>query len=180
MCSRLAGEEHSCPKVLSVISSPGRSPATANWAPRTGQRSTRCRFRRVTSPRVTSSARGSIRSAAPCLLKASSTPEADGDGHRALLSIHVPGDFIDLHTLFLQESGHDVHALTHAAAADGAIADLRELVWMHPAINEARWINGLVEASIFHDWPLNVGRRDAPARMAHRLCEISGLSSAFR
>ena len=34
-------------------------------------------------------------------------------------------------------------------------------------------INILVEASIFREWILNVGRRDAKSRLAHVLCELA-------
>ena len=66
-----------------------------------------------------------------------------------------------------------MQALTHVAAADVAIADLQELIRTHLAINRSLWVNGLVEASIFREWLFNVERRDAQARMAHLLCEIS-------
>ena len=35
------------------------------------------------------------------------------------------------------------------------------------------WYETLVEASIFREWTLNVGRRDARSRMAHLLCEFA-------
>ena len=37
--------------------------------------------------------------------------------------------------------------------------------------HEAMWYETLVDASIFRDWTLNVGRRSATARTAHMLCE---------
>jgi CRP-like cAMP-binding protein len=35
------------------------------------------------------------------------------------------------------------------------------------------WYETLVEASIFREWTLNVGRRDARTRAAHLLCEFA-------
>jgi CRP-like cAMP-binding protein len=35
------------------------------------------------------------------------------------------------------------------------------------------WIDTLVDASIFREWIMNVGRRDARTRVAHLLCEFS-------
>jgi CRP-like cAMP-binding protein len=95
------------------------------------------------------------------------------NGHRAIVSLQVPGDFIDVQNLFLQESDHDIVALTNLVVAELAIDDLRTLVMERPAINRALWIRSLVEGSIFREWLLNVGRRDAHARVAHLLCEIS-------
>ena len=35
------------------------------------------------------------------------------------------------------------------------------------------WYETLVDGSIFREWTLNVGRRDARTRMAHLLCEFA-------
>ncbi len=95
------------------------------------------------------------------------------DGQRALLSLQVPGDMLDLQNPFLEEADHDVQTLTHAVVAEIAVAEFRELVEARPNINRALWRAGLVEASILREWLLNVGRRDARTRTAHLLCEIS-------
>jgi len=39
------------------------------------------------------------------------------------------------------------------------------------------WRCTLVDASIFCEWVLNVGRRDARARIAHLLCEFAARSA---
>ena len=95
------------------------------------------------------------------------------DGHRSIVALQVPGDFIDSQNLFLEESDHDVVALTRTIVVDMELNDLRQLVGAHPSINRALWREGLVEASISREWLLNVGRRDAHERVAHLLCEIS-------
>jgi CRP-like cAMP-binding protein len=35
------------------------------------------------------------------------------------------------------------------------------------------WIDTLIDASIFREWVVNVGRRNSRARVAHLLCEFS-------
>ena len=94
-------------------------------------------------------------------------------GNRAVCSLQVPGDFVDLQNIYLNESDHDAQTLTAVTAAEIALPDLWALVDRHPAIGRAFWIDGLVEASIYREWLLNVGRRSARARIAHLLCEIS-------
>ncbi len=42
-----------------------------------------------------------------------------------------------------------------------------------PAIAHAILVKMLVEASIFREWVLNVGRRNAKTRVAHLLCEFA-------
>ena len=34
------------------------------------------------------------------------------------------------------------------------------------------WLDTLLDASIFREWVVNVGRRDARARISHLLCEL--------
>lgn len=95
------------------------------------------------------------------------------DGRRAVAALQIPGDFIDLQNLLLCESDHDVQALTFATTAEFAVADLLELAAKRPGIGKAMRIDALIEASIHWEWLLNVGRRDARARIAHLLCEFS-------
>ena len=68
--------------------------------------------------------------------------------------------------------------LTSHRAASAALArlgegELRELVDARPAIRQAVIASVLIEASIFREWVLNVGRRDARTRLAHLLCEFA-------
>lgn len=95
------------------------------------------------------------------------------NGEREIVSILMPGDFIDLQNLFLEESDHDVQALTRITVAEITIPILRELVATRPAIGTALWIDALIEASIHREWLLNIGRRNAKMRLAHLLCEFS-------
>jgi CRP-like cAMP-binding protein len=37
----------------------------------------------------------------------------------------------------------------------------------------AMWYETLVEGSVFREWVLNIGRRDARTRIAHLLCEFA-------
>jgi CRP-like cAMP-binding protein len=95
------------------------------------------------------------------------------EGSRQIVSIHMTGDFLDLQHLFLNRADHSVQALTRLEAAEIEREALQELVLQRPAIGRAMWIDALVDASIFREWVLNVGRRDARARVAHLLCEVA-------
>ncbi|WP_010187155.1 Crp/Fnr family transcriptional regulator [Sphingomonas sp. PAMC 26605] len=95
------------------------------------------------------------------------------EGARQIVSIEIPGEFIDLHHLFLTESDHNVQALTRAHVAEIDAAALRELALTRPAIGAALWIEALIGASIFREWIVNVGRRDAHSRVGHLLCELA-------
>ena len=96
-----------------------------------------------------------------------------GDGSRQIVALHIRGDPVDLQNLYLNESDHSVQALTRADVAFIARADMQELVLARPTVGQALFILTLIEASIFREWILNVGRRAAPARIAHVLCELA-------
>jgi CRP-like cAMP-binding protein len=96
-----------------------------------------------------------------------------GDGLRQIIALHIPGEALDFQHLFLDVADHSVQMLTRGEVALVARKDLHALVRERPAIGNAIMVDLLVEASIFREWVLNVGRRDARARLAHVLCEFA-------
>ena len=96
-----------------------------------------------------------------------------GDGGRQILGINVRGDFIDLQNLLLEESDHNIQALTPVEVAQYDIDPLLDLCFARPTIGRAVWREALAEGSIFREWVANVGRRSARARTSHLLCEMA-------
>lgn len=94
------------------------------------------------------------------------------DGGRQIVSFHIAGDILDLQHLFLEQADHNVQAITDAAVVWIPMAGLRSLIAERPTIGNAFWRDALIDASIFREWVLNVGRRDAKTRVAHMLCEF--------
>lgn len=95
------------------------------------------------------------------------------DGSRQIVSIHIPGDFVDLESALLTTADHNVQALTRCETALIPTAAIVSLIDGHPRIGRAMWIDTLIDASIFREWVVNVGRRDARSRLAHLLCEFA-------
>jgi hypothetical protein len=75
--------------------------------------------------------------------------------------------------MFLDVSDHSVQLLTQCKVADVPREALQELVLARPALGTAIIELTLIEASILREWVVNVGRRDARARIAHILCEFA-------
>ncbi|HEX8584446.1 MAG TPA: Crp/Fnr family transcriptional regulator [Allosphingosinicella sp.] len=96
-----------------------------------------------------------------------------GEGGRQIISLHVPGEFLDLQHMFLGIADTSVQALTAAEIALVPMAALEALSLTRRAIGRALWIDTLIDSSIFREWVVNVGRRDSRARVAHILCEFS-------
>lgn len=96
-----------------------------------------------------------------------------GNGGRQIFSIHMKGDVVDLHNSILRYADHNVQALTEVEVAMIPVSAIRELAAAYPAVGQAMWYETLVDAAIFREWTLNVGRRDARTRTAHLLCEFA-------
>lgn len=95
------------------------------------------------------------------------------DGSRQILSVHIPGDFVDLDGSLLRTADHNVQALTRCQVAMVPVQQIIALIDSHPRVGRAMWIDTLIDASIFREWIVNVGQRDAKARLAHLFCEFA-------
>lgn len=95
-----------------------------------------------------------------------------GEGMRQIIAVCLPGDALDFQTLFLDVADHNVQMLTRGEVAFVDRKRLQDIARTNAAIGHAILVKMLVEASIFREWVLNVGRRDARTRMAHVLCEL--------
>ena len=99
-------------------------------------------------------------------------------GARQIVSFHLPGDLLDLQHLLLSVADHNVQTITEAVVAWIPMGAIRKLSAESHAIAEALWRDTLIDASIFREWVLNVGRRDAKTRIAHMLCEFAARCEA--
>jgi CRP-like cAMP-binding protein len=96
-----------------------------------------------------------------------------GEGARQIVSLHIPGEALDLQSLYLDVADHNIQTLTRAEVAMVPRAAMRELIEARPAIAQAVFTEILIEGSIAREWTLNIGRRDAQTRIAHLLCEVA-------
>jgi CRP-like cAMP-binding protein len=96
-----------------------------------------------------------------------------GSGGRQIVSIHMAGDMVDLQNSLLGMADHNVQALTRSEVAFIPRDEIRKIAFEHPNIGIAMWHDTLVDGSIFREWIMNVGRRDARTRLAHLLCEFA-------
>jgi CRP-like cAMP-binding protein len=94
------------------------------------------------------------------------------DGKRQILSFHIAGDIPDLQSLHLDVMDHSMGTLARSTLAFLPHDTVRDLIRRCPRIGDAFWRETLIDASIFREWVINLGRREAYARMAHLLCEI--------
>ncbi|RYE95829.1 MAG: Crp/Fnr family transcriptional regulator [Oxalobacteraceae bacterium] len=96
-----------------------------------------------------------------------------GQGFRQIVSVHVPGDVIDLQQLYLETADHNVQTLNQCMVVRVPREALRQLAADRLGIAQAIVATVLVELAIAREWILNIGRRDARTRIAHFLCELA-------
>src|SRR4051794_24485258 len=93
-------------------------------------------------------------------------------GKRQIFSFHIPGDIPDLQSLHLDVMDHGLSSLTACKAMYVPHETMRDLVRRCPRTGDAFWRDTLIDAAVFREWILNLGRREAYGRMAHLLCEL--------
>lgn len=96
------------------------------------------------------------------------TPE----GRRQILAIHIPGDFVDLHSYPLKRLEHSVAALTDVKVATFPHPAIRALTAQSATLTELLWRSTLIDAAINREWIVSVGARSAIVRLAHLFCEM--------
>jgi CRP-like cAMP-binding protein len=94
------------------------------------------------------------------------------NGARQIISLHIPGEFVDLQNLMFEVADDSVQSLGRSEVAVIPKAALTELLSANANIRRAAWLDTLVDASVFREWVVNLGRRDARGRISHLLCEL--------
>jgi CRP-like cAMP-binding protein len=94
------------------------------------------------------------------------------NGQRQIVSFHNAGDVPDAQSLHIPRMDHSVGALDDTTVLHISHEAMFDLFKRMPSIAALFWRWTLIEASVFREWVLNVGRRDAYQRMAHLLCEV--------
>ncbi|CAO4172253.1 Crp/Fnr family transcriptional regulator [Methylorubrum extorquens] len=95
-----------------------------------------------------------------------------GDGRRQILSFHIPGDVPDLQSLHVHTMDHGLATLTKATVAFIPHENLLDLTLRHPSVGALLWRETLIDAAIFRQWMVGMGRRSAFEQVAHIFCEL--------
>lgn len=94
------------------------------------------------------------------------------DGGRQITALHIPGDFVDLHSFLLRKMDHSVVALSNCRAASVPHERLRVITETQPHLTRLLWLNTLVDAAIHRNWIVAMGRLSASSRMGQLICEL--------
>jgi CRP-like cAMP-binding protein len=95
-----------------------------------------------------------------------------GNGQRQITAIHVPGDFVDLHSFVLKTMDHSVGALSACTVVTFPHAALKRITENHPHLTRIMWLLTMLDAALHREWLVTMGRLTAPRQMAHLICEM--------
>lgn len=110
----------------------------------------------------------------------------DRDGHRQLVGVHVPGDFVDLHGYPMRHLDHDIATLGPVTVGLFPHDRLETLNADWPHLTKMLWFSTLLDAAMHREWIFRLGRLGADGRVAHFFCELNvrlemiGLSDGAR
>jgi CRP-like cAMP-binding protein len=95
----------------------------------------------------------------------------DRAGHRQLVALHVPGEFVDLHAFPLQVLDHDLGTLSDVTIATVGHDRLTAITEQAPHLARMLWFSTLLDAAMHREWIFRLGRLSGAGRVAHFLCE---------
>ncbi|GEP04456.1 Crp/Fnr family transcriptional regulator [Methylobacterium oxalidis] len=107
-------------------------------------------------------------------------------GRRQIFSFHIPGDIPDLQSLHIHTMDHSAATLTESTLAFLPHENLLDLTTRFPSLAAILWRETLIDAAIFREWMVGMGRRTAFERIAHLFCELYlklqavGLAQSYR
>jgi CRP-like cAMP-binding protein len=93
-------------------------------------------------------------------------------GRRQIFSFHHPGDIPDLQSLHLKVMDHTLMTLTPSKLAFVKHESIKGLIRRCPRVADVLWRDTLIDAAVFREWMVGIGRRTAETRIAHVLCEV--------
>jgi CRP-like cAMP-binding protein len=93
-------------------------------------------------------------------------------GKRQIMAFCLPGDIPDLQSLALDKMDHSLGTLRPCTVAEIPHSEIRELFEDQPRLAEVLWRETLIDAAVFRQWLISVGRRSAVQCIAHIICEF--------
>jgi CRP-like cAMP-binding protein len=100
------------------------------------------------------------------------TYKVTAQGKRQIVSFNIPGDISDLQSLHLKVLDSSISTMSPCRVGFITHEALRDICIRHPRIAAALWRGTLIDAAVFREWVVNVGRREGTSRVAHVLCEL--------
>ncbi len=96
------------------------------------------------------------------------------NGSRQITAMHIPGDFVGLHSFLIKRMDHAVLTLTPCRVAEVRHETLRAVTSEYPHLARLLWLTTLTDAAIHRQWLVTMGAQNALSHFAHFACEMYG------
>jgi CRP-like cAMP-binding protein len=103
-----------------------------------------------------------------CVFRYKMTPT----GGRQIVSLQVPGDFVDLHSFVLKPIDHSVAPAVPSTIARVPHDSIERLLRDFPTLSRNLMWDLALDAAIAREWMVAMGQRPAAERIAHLICEL--------
>ncbi len=94
------------------------------------------------------------------------------DGNRQIMAFYFPGDTPDAMSLFIDRMDHSLGTLVPSTILRVPHQTMFEVFDQHPRVGHLFWRDTLIDAAVFREWMVGLGRREAYGRLARLLCEV--------
>jgi CRP-like cAMP-binding protein len=94
------------------------------------------------------------------------------NGKRQITALHVPGDFVDLHSFLVKTMDHGVMAIAPCTLGVVPHEALRAITETQPHLTRLLALHIAVDAAIHRQWLVSIGRQSAREHAAQLLCEL--------
>jgi CRP-like cAMP-binding protein len=93
------------------------------------------------------------------------------DGQKRITAIHVPGDFVDLHSFLLHEMDHAIETLTPCEVVYVPHPTIARITEAQPHLTRLFWLSTVIDGAIHREW-LITASKPSRQQLAHLLCEL--------
>ena len=93
-------------------------------------------------------------------------------GKRFIVSLHVPGDFVDLHCFALKRLDHNIDCIGSVRTAAISHDRISRVMADDPELARFFWFSTLLDAALHREWILKLEQLTAPRRIAHIFAEM--------
>jgi CRP-like cAMP-binding protein len=100
------------------------------------------------------------------------TYKVTATGKRQIVAFHISGDIPDLQSAQLDVLDTSLGTLTPCKVAFIRHEVINGVCERHFRVARALWRQTLIDAAIYREWVVNVGRREAINALAHVICEF--------
>jgi CRP-like cAMP-binding protein len=94
------------------------------------------------------------------------------DGGRQVVALHIPGDFIDLHSLVLKPLDHGIAAVGPSLTAKIAHSEIVRAMERSPHLRRVLMWDIALDGAIARQWMVTMGQKSAYEQLAHLICEL--------